>query len=84
VPAKLARDLRRSFAATGPGQIQRSPSANRGRGGRGQRWPYSKWRRARPPRPAGWRSRRATPGPSASARVGVPGSPTGAAHPPVA
>jgi hypothetical protein len=35
--AELARDLRRSFAAAGPGQIQQSPSANRGRGGRGQR-----------------------------------------------
>jgi hypothetical protein len=34
-PTKLARDLRRSFATVGPGQIQRSPSASRGRGGRG-------------------------------------------------
>jgi hypothetical protein len=32
---ELARDLRRSFATTAPGQIQRSPSAGRGRGGRG-------------------------------------------------
>jgi hypothetical protein len=37
VPTELARDLRRSFATVGPRQIQRSPSANRGRGGRGQR-----------------------------------------------
>jgi hypothetical protein len=36
-PTELARDLRHSFATAGPGQIQRSPSANRGRGGRGQR-----------------------------------------------
>jgi hypothetical protein len=35
-PTKLARDLRRSFATAGPGQIQRSPAASRGRGGRGQ------------------------------------------------
>jgi hypothetical protein len=33
---ELARDLRRSFATMGPGQIQRSPSVSRGRGGRGQ------------------------------------------------
>jgi hypothetical protein len=33
---KLARDLWRSFATTGPGQIQRSPSASRGHRGRGQ------------------------------------------------
>jgi hypothetical protein len=36
-PAELAHGLRRSFATAGPGQIQRSPSANRGRGGHGQR-----------------------------------------------
>jgi hypothetical protein len=36
-PAELARGPRRSFTTAGPGQIQRSPSANRGRGGRGQR-----------------------------------------------
>jgi hypothetical protein len=35
-PAELAHDPRRSFIATGPGQIQRSPSASQGRGGRGQ------------------------------------------------
>jgi hypothetical protein len=35
-PTKLARDLRRSFATTGPGQIQRSPAASRGHKGRGQ------------------------------------------------
>jgi hypothetical protein len=35
-PTELACDLRRSFATTVPSQIQRSPSANRGRGGRGQ------------------------------------------------
>jgi hypothetical protein len=35
-PAELARDLRRVFVATGLGQIQRSPSASQGRGGRGQ------------------------------------------------
>jgi hypothetical protein len=29
---KLAHDLQRSFATAGPGQIQRSPSASRGRG----------------------------------------------------
>jgi hypothetical protein len=34
-PTELARDLRRSFATVIPGQIQRSPSASRGRGGRG-------------------------------------------------
>jgi hypothetical protein len=36
-PAELARDLWRSFATVGPSQIQRSPSASRGRGGHGQR-----------------------------------------------
>jgi hypothetical protein len=35
-PTELTRDLRRSFVTTAPGQIQRSPSASRGRGGRGQ------------------------------------------------
>jgi hypothetical protein len=35
--AELARGLRRSFTTVGPGQIQRSPLANRGHGGRGQR-----------------------------------------------
>jgi hypothetical protein len=35
-PTKLARDLRRSFATAGPGQIQRSLAASRGRRGRGQ------------------------------------------------
>jgi hypothetical protein len=35
-PAELAHDPRRSFAATGPGQIQRSSSASQGRGGCGQ------------------------------------------------
>jgi hypothetical protein len=35
-PTELAHDLRRSFATVGPGQIQRSSSASRGRGGRGQ------------------------------------------------
>jgi hypothetical protein len=35
-PTELARDLRCSFATAGPGQIQRSPAASRGRGGRGQ------------------------------------------------
>jgi hypothetical protein len=35
-PTKLARDLRCSFATTGPGQIQRSPAASRGHKGRGQ------------------------------------------------
>jgi hypothetical protein len=35
-PTELARDLWRSFATVGPGQIQRSPAASRGRGGRGQ------------------------------------------------
>jgi hypothetical protein len=34
-PIELARDPRRSFATVVPGQIQRSPSAGRGRGGRG-------------------------------------------------
>jgi hypothetical protein len=34
-PTELARDLRRSFATAVPSQIQRSPSASRGRGGRG-------------------------------------------------
>jgi hypothetical protein len=32
---KLARDSRRSFTTAGPSQIQRSPSASQGRGGRG-------------------------------------------------
>jgi hypothetical protein len=32
---ELARDLRRSFTTAVPGQIQRSPSASRGRGGHG-------------------------------------------------
>jgi hypothetical protein len=35
-PIKLARDLQRSFATTVPSQIQRSPSASRGCGGRGR------------------------------------------------
>jgi hypothetical protein len=35
-PTKLACDLRRSFATDVPAQIQRSPSASRGRGGHGQ------------------------------------------------
>jgi hypothetical protein len=35
-PTELVRDLRCSFATVIPGQIQRSPSASRGRGGRGQ------------------------------------------------
>jgi hypothetical protein len=35
-PTGLARDLCRSFATVVPGQIQRSPSASRGHGGRGQ------------------------------------------------
>jgi hypothetical protein len=35
-PTELTRDLRRSFATVIPGQIQRSPSASRGRRGRGQ------------------------------------------------
>jgi hypothetical protein len=35
-PTELARDLRYSFATIVPGQIQRSPSASRGCGGRGQ------------------------------------------------
>jgi hypothetical protein len=35
-PTELARDLRRSFATAVPSQIQRSPSASQGRGGRGQ------------------------------------------------
>jgi hypothetical protein len=34
-PTKLAHDSCRSFATTIPGQIQQSPSAGRGRGGRG-------------------------------------------------
>jgi hypothetical protein len=34
-PTELARDLRRSFATAVPSRIQRSPSASRGRGGRG-------------------------------------------------
>jgi hypothetical protein len=34
-PTELARDLRCSFTTAGPGQIQRSPSASRGHGGRG-------------------------------------------------
>jgi hypothetical protein len=34
--AELAHDPRRSFVAMGPGQIQWSPSASQGRGGRGQ------------------------------------------------
>jgi hypothetical protein len=38
-PTELARDLHRSFATVVPGQIQRSPSASRGRGGRGQGGP---------------------------------------------
>jgi hypothetical protein len=35
-PAELAHDPRCSFVTTGPGQIQRSPSASQGHGGRGQ------------------------------------------------
>jgi hypothetical protein len=35
-PTELARDLRRSFATVIPGQIQRLPSASRGRRGHGQ------------------------------------------------
>jgi hypothetical protein len=35
-PTELAHDLRRSFATAVLGQIQRSPSASRGRGGRRQ------------------------------------------------
>jgi hypothetical protein len=35
-PTELTRDLRRSFATAVPGQIQRSPSASRGREGCGQ------------------------------------------------
>jgi hypothetical protein len=35
-PTELAHDLRRSFGTVIPGQIQRSPLASRGRGGRGQ------------------------------------------------
>jgi hypothetical protein len=35
-PTELARDLRRSFATAVPSQIQRSPSASQGQGGRGQ------------------------------------------------
>jgi hypothetical protein len=34
-PTELAHDPRRSFATAGPGQIQRSPSASQGHGGRG-------------------------------------------------
>jgi hypothetical protein len=34
-PTELARDLRRSIDTVIPGQIQRSPSASRGHGGRG-------------------------------------------------
>jgi hypothetical protein len=33
---ELARDLRHNFTTMGPGQIQRSPSAGQGHGGRGQ------------------------------------------------
>jgi hypothetical protein len=36
-PVELAHDPRRGFVAMGPGQIQRSPSASQGCGGRGQR-----------------------------------------------
>jgi hypothetical protein len=35
-PTELVRDLRHNFATVIPGQVQRSPSASRGRGGRGQ------------------------------------------------
>jgi hypothetical protein len=35
-PVELAHDPWRGFVAMGPGQIQRSPSAGQGRGGRGQ------------------------------------------------
>jgi hypothetical protein len=35
-PTELAHDPRHSFTTVGPSQIQRSPSASRGRGGRGQ------------------------------------------------
>jgi hypothetical protein len=35
-PTELAHDPWRSFATAGPGQIQRSPLASRGRGGHGQ------------------------------------------------
>jgi hypothetical protein len=35
-PVELAHDPRRGFIAMGPSQIQRSPSASQGRGGRGQ------------------------------------------------
>jgi hypothetical protein len=35
-PVELAHDPRCGFVAMGPGQIQRSPSASQGRGGRGQ------------------------------------------------
>jgi hypothetical protein len=35
-PIELAHDPWRNFATAGPGQIQRSSSASRGRGGRGQ------------------------------------------------
>jgi hypothetical protein len=38
-PTELARDLRRSIDTVIPGQIQRSPSASRGRGGHGQGGP---------------------------------------------
>jgi hypothetical protein len=34
-PTELAHDPRRSFATAGPSQVQRSPSASRGRGGCG-------------------------------------------------
>jgi hypothetical protein len=34
-PTELARDLQRGFATAVPNQIQRSPSASRGHGGRG-------------------------------------------------
>jgi hypothetical protein len=34
-PVELAHDPRRGFVAMGPGQIQRSPLASQGRGGRG-------------------------------------------------
>jgi hypothetical protein len=35
-PVELAHDPRRGVIVMGPGQIQRSPSASQGRGGRGQ------------------------------------------------
>jgi hypothetical protein len=35
-PTELAHIPWRSFTTVGPGQVQRSPSASRGRGGRGQ------------------------------------------------